>query len=169
MQDGKVSQTYFHGLGNPSYAALYPVDTHRFVGVHTASLHAYGRVGMKEVPGHSTWIGASARDGNRLVTVSGHDGEIIVWDLQTLEPLHTLAHHARSSFGIAMHPDGRRLLVGHACELWLYDLEDGVQHRVLSGEGMWVKSALTLPDGERVVAAMATGGVALADLSPMDG
>jgi WD40 repeat protein len=128
--------------------------------------------------GHNHWVTALCirPDGKRLAAVTGNAvmdesdkdrcrGEITVWDLVGGRQVKRIPASVRSLFGVAYHPDGRRLAAGgRAGVLKLWDPETGA---VLAGAddltGADVNALAFSPAGTYLASAEGDGSVRLRD------
>jgi WD40 repeat protein len=77
-----------------------------------------------------------------------------VWDLETEQELRRLEGHSANVNGVAVSPDGRRVVSASDDKtLKVWDLETGGELRTLQGHSDRVISVAVSPDGRRAVSA----------------
>jgi WD40 repeat protein len=109
-------------------------------------------------------------DGKLGVSVSRHDGKIVIWDLVRGGALRTVDARRGSVSSIALLPDGRRAVIGTffgTLEVWedIWNLDPGVSVRTFVGHSGEVSSLAATPDGRRVVSSGWDRTLKLWDLS----
>ena len=107
---------------------------------------------------------AVSADGRRAVS-GGDDGTVRVWDLDTGEPLHTLAGHDGQVGAVAVSADGRRAVSGGddgTVRVW--DLDTGQPLHALAGHDGPVRAVAVSADGRRAVSGGDDGTVRVWDL-----
>jgi hypothetical protein len=109
--------------------------------LHVLSTKDHG--GVREV--------SLSMDGRRAL--SAHEaGTVIIWDMETLKPLHVMRGHAWPASGAALSPDGTRGVSGSIDgELILWDARTGVLIRRWAGHERGSYGIAFTPDGRRFV------------------
>jgi eukaryotic-like serine/threonine-protein kinase len=112
---------------------------------------------VREFPGHSEWIFnvAFSPDGRLGYSTSGgpdawHDGldsAVRVWDLETGHVIRKLEGHKGRVFGLAVSPDGHKVLTGGDTSLILWDAQSGKSIRRIGGHTGLIGNATFLPGG----------------------
>jgi len=118
---------------------------------------------VREFQGHTEWVFSAAfsRDGRLAYSTSGgpdlwHDGldsAVRVWDLEAGREVRRMEGHKGRVMGLAVSPDGRRVLTGGNTSLILWDAVSGHEIRHLLGHTDAVNAVAFLPDGRRAVSA----------------
>lgn len=113
---GKLAHT-LAGAEHPINAIAFSPDG-KFVAAGEGFASVTGRVCLWEIGGKeprvftghadSIYAVAFSPDGKTLATGS-YDKLVILWDIETGEPRHTLKHHTGAVFGVAFSPDGKTL------------------------------------------------------------
>ena len=112
--------------------------------------------------GHQTRVTALsfAAAADRLAS-GDQDGNVILWDLATQRPERIIRHATRSSYAVALSPDGRTVATSGG----IYDTSDG--RRRTSFEHGWqfaqIYGAVFSRDGRRLAAVTEGGWVVLFD------
>ncbi|MBW3540883.1 MAG: protein kinase [Planctomycetes bacterium] len=89
-------------------------------------------------------------DGKRLIT-AGDDALIRVWEIETGEPIATLARHLKVVREVAVSPDGRLLASGGDDDfVMLWDLETLEFVRVLGKHPTGIETVCWSPDGKLI-------------------
>ena len=110
------------------------------------------------------WSVAASPDGRRIVSGS-EDNTVIVWDLETGEPINMLVGHKGSVRSVTVSPDGRHIVsASHDNTVIVWDLETGSPIRRLTGHQGWVWSVAVSPNGRRIVSGSEDQTVAVWDL-----
>ena len=107
-----------------------------------------------KLEGHTAGVNDVAfhPDGHQLASAS-YDGNVILWNLHTVQPTHTLKHENVIS-RVAYSPDGKRLATGgRQGNVQLWDTESGTLIRKLEGHSEWVRSVAFSPNGKQVASA----------------
>jgi WD40 repeat protein len=105
--------------------------------------------------GRAVWDVAISPDGKTLATSGAETGSLILWDMRSGKPLHTIP---KSVHGLAFSPDGKTL--GGPAELW--DVATGRQRAALPGAKLFYKwpedhrLVGLCPDGKTLVRQAAT-------------
>ncbi|KIK78875.1 hypothetical protein PAXRUDRAFT_834381, partial [Paxillus rubicundulus Ve08.2h10] len=95
------------------------------------------------------WDLAVTRDGGRIL--SGGDGRIRVWDVETHELIEEWEGHTRAIWCIAVSPDDRLAASGgFNGEILIRDIEEGGQIRHSIDAGHMVRSLCFSPNGENL-------------------
>ena len=95
------------------------------------------------------------RDGKRIVSGAGGlgiPGEVKVWDAATGQNLLTLTGHTDGVHGVAVSPDGKRIVSGswdNTVKVW--DADTGRNLSTLKGHTSGVTCVAVSPDGKRLV------------------
>jgi outer membrane biosynthesis protein TonB len=107
---------------------------------------------------------AISADGRRMV--SGHSsGSVILWDLETKQPLHALDAHGWSVAGVSMSPDGTTAVSGDIDgELKLWDVTSGRMLRSWLGHERGSYGIAYASDGRRLVTGSGDRTIKLWDL-----
>jgi WD40 repeat protein len=118
---------------------------------------------VREFQGHAEWVFSVAfsRDGGLAYSTSGgpdlwHDGldsGVRVWDVEAGGEVRRMEGHKGRVIGLAVSPDGRRVLTGGNTSLILWDADSGQEIRRLLGHTDAVDTVAFLPDGRRAVSA----------------
>ncbi len=103
-------------------------------------------------------------DGKGLASSGYH--ELLIWSAESGELIRRITNVAQRVYGLAMHPDGRRLAVacgtpGQIGEVKLFDLNSGelLKAPIVSEEVFF--DVAFAPDGKQLAAAAADGTIAL--------
>ena len=92
---------------------------------------------------------AISRDGN-LLAVAVKNNRIVLWDLQTNTPLHTLLHN-QQVHAVAFDPAGARVVTASGKEALLWDTATGNRLGIkLAGHESIVESVQFSPDGRMI-------------------
>lgn len=136
VQAGRVKQTMTRQMHVVFTAAFSP----------NAKIVASGGTGESDSGGYS-------------LSISGHPGEVNLWDAETGRLLHTLKGHTNPVVDIAFSPDGRLIAsasLDRTVKVW--DVQTGNLQRTLNvGESGWGTSSVAFsPDGKTL--ATGSGG-----------
>lgn len=97
---------------------------------------------------------ASGSCGSREDATSCSQGEILLWDVETGEQVHSFAGHTGAITALAFTPDSRYILSGsdgNDSTLRLWDVETGEATQVFDGVSDGVHNILMLPDGRHAI------------------
>jgi WD40 repeat protein/tRNA A-37 threonylcarbamoyl transferase component Bud32 len=168
--DGKILAS---GHGFPPWEA---VNHMRGKGVVRLWDVATGRL-VRTLRGHSQNVMSLAfsPDGKTLASVSGSwltvpqaaskPGELILWSLETGEPVRELSGHGGPLTGVAYSPDGALIATSswdRTVKVWDATTLDLMQS--LAGHQDWVLNVAFSPEGQRIASAGADGAVKLWEL-----
>jgi WD40 repeat protein/serine/threonine protein kinase len=117
---------------------------------------------------------AFSPDGRRLASGSvrywddSQDSEVIIWDLETQEPIQTLRGMAGGTRSVAFSPDGRRLATGAEADpiIRVWDVATGREALTLRGHQDAVLSLAFSRDGNRLFSASGDQTVRVWDGTP---
>lgn len=104
--------------------------------------------------GHSARVNDVAfhPDGHQLASAS-HDNTVLLWDVQTAKPIHTLKH-AEGVIRVAYSPDGKLLATGgRENNVQLWNTETGTLVRKIEGHSDWIRSVAFSRDGTKIASA----------------
>lgn len=113
---GKVAHT-LTGAEHPINAVAFSPDG-KFVAAGEGFASVTGRVCVWEIggkeprvfTGHADSVyGVAFSPDGKLLASASYDKLVILWDMATGAPRHTLKHHTGAVFGIAFSPDGKTL------------------------------------------------------------
>ncbi len=111
------------------------------------------------------------RDGTRMVTASGADNLIKVWDLPTRKTIRELPGHATSYregrdpwLGAGITPDGSRVISRSPNRIKVWDVETADVIKELEEQDSFNDVALS-PDGKQLAIASGNGSIGLWDLT----
>ncbi len=92
--------------------------------------------------------------GSSVVAGGGWGGGVLIWDLESLEVIHSLDAHHGITAGLAISPDGSTLATGGSDQMIkLWDLETFEENRTLSGHRSEIWSLKFSGDGHLLVSA----------------
>lgn len=118
--------------------------------------------------GKATVTGLAFLPDSRRLVVSGHDGDLGLWDLDSRKPLWRLKNGNNNwNIGLAVTPDGRWLITGGSpLRLEVRSLANGEVIRTLAvpGPRNELLSFALAPDGRRLAVAGVEGEMALVDV-----
>ncbi|KAI1306428.1 hypothetical protein EDD11_004759 [Mortierella claussenii] len=131
---------------------------HRNTSNSLYSDHACEKTGIPSVSrqvlvGHSNevWYISFSHDGRYLASAS-LDTKIIIWSLETFEPIHTLEGHQKEASWCAWSPNDTQLLTtGFDRTIKLWDVQTGACRSTFQRHTDTVNCLGWLPDGERFV------------------
>jgi WD40 repeat protein len=93
---------------------------------------------------------------------ASHDDTLILWDLETGEPLRTFLGHTGNATCVAFGPDGQTAISGsHDGTLILWDLETGGQLRTLTGHEEGIHSVAFGTAGKTVLSSSDDGTIVI--------
>jgi WD40 repeat protein len=110
-----------------------------------------GRVGYSTSGGPDPWN-------------DGQDAAVRVWDLDKGTPLYQLEGHKGRVLGLAVSPDGSRLLSGGHDTMILWDLKERKEIHRFPGHTGQITQVAFLPDGRRAVSSSLDRSIRLWDL-----
>ena len=115
---------------------------------------------VREFPGHSGGSSTSpfSPDGRLGYSTSGgpdawqdgSDSAVRVWDLETGHVIRKLEGHKGRVFGLAVSPDGHKVLTGGDTSLILWDAQSGKPIRPVGGHTALISNVAFLTDGRAV-------------------
>jgi len=94
---------------------------------------------------------AISSDGQRIVTTGRNGRTITVWDANTFEIQNKFEWPGRDLVGIALFPDGRRIIVGGWGGAKVLDAKSGQELLRLESQEYAVNSVSVSPDGRQVI------------------
>jgi WD40 repeat protein len=99
------------------------------------------------------WCVTFSPDGRRLAT-AGYDRKVIVFDVQTRNPIFTITDHTAAVYSVSYNP-GANLLrtVGRDGKIAVWDAETGAPIKVIEARTEWGLDAAWSPDGTKVAIA----------------
>jgi WD40 repeat protein/tRNA A-37 threonylcarbamoyl transferase component Bud32 len=110
----------------------------------------------RTLTGHTSWVTAIAfAPGGQILTSSGLDDAVRVWNVLTGELIYVLKGHHKGVNAIAISPNGRTLTSGsddYSLKTW--NLQNGSLMRTLTGHSRNVNAVVISPDGQLI----ASGG-----------
>jgi WD40 repeat protein len=120
---------------------------------------------VRVLKGHRQKVtGAAFCDDTRAVSASW-DGSLVLWDLESGEPLRSLRGHSSVINALAVTPDGRLAVSGSDDRtVIVWDLATGEVLRTLHGQNDYVLSVAVSADGGYVVGAARGGQLVYWDL-----
>jgi WD40 repeat protein len=136
--DGKL----FFGAGDAG-----PTGTIRLFDVATGNQVQHLR------PGGEVWFSTAAfvPGGKYLATAYSHDRDVYLWDIVTGKIARKLTGHTEGNLGLAVAPDGQRLLSwSDDRTLRLWDLKTGQELRKLEGHTDKATGVFS-PDGQQIL------------------
>lgn len=93
--------------------------------------------------------------------------DLILWDVQTAQPLQQFRDYTDDAYSLAIAPDGKSALTGsfynQTANLW--DLETGQKLQTLEGHSEGVRAVAFSPDGRRALTASYDNSLVYWDLS----
>jgi WD40 repeat protein len=101
---------------------------------------------------------AFSRDGSRLAVTSGN--AVAIWDVVGGRLLRNIGDHATDVDGVAISPDGTRVLTGgrdNIAKLW--DVASGSLLRTFTGHANWVQRAALSADGRYAATGSSIDGI----------
>ena len=142
--------------------------------VRLRDLYSISDEPLRALKGHTGWVFqvAFSRDGRLAYSTSGGpnlmmdgtDSAVRVWDLEAGREVRKLTGHKGRVFGLAVSPDGRRVLTGGDTTLILWDASTGQEIRCLRGHKGLISNVAFLPDGHRAVSGSLDQTIRLWDL-----
>jgi WD40 repeat protein len=129
---------------------------------------------IREFRGHTEWIFqvAFSPDGRLAYSTSGgpnhltdgRDSAVRFWDLEAGCEIGRMEGHKGRVPGLAVVPDGRRVLTGGDTRLILWDAQARSQIRLIGRHDNKISCVVLLPDGRRVVSASVDRTIRIWDL-----
>lgn len=90
----------------------------------------------------------------KTLASGNYSGLIILWDVQTRQPILSLAGHEEPTWAVAYHPQGHLLASGSCdCTVRLWDAQQGRCIKVLKGHTDHVSTVAFSPDGQILASA----------------
>ncbi|BAY89372.1 MULTISPECIES: NB-ARC domain-containing protein [unclassified Tolypothrix] len=115
---------------------------------------------LRTLAGHSSGVNAVTLSADGLYAISGsNDNTLKVWNWQTGQELSTLASHSSYVYAVALSADGKYVISGswdNTLKIWNWQTEEVIVSFI--GDG-GIYCCAVAPDGVRVVAGDASGGV----------
>lgn len=130
-----------------------PLNRFVFFGAEDNQVHRLDLTSGSAVPltGHDSWVRAlgSSADGQVLYS-GGYDGRLIWWPAaaEKPEPQRTVDAHQGWIRALAVSPDGKIIATcGNDLQIRLWDAQEGMLLRSLSGHASHVYNVVFAPDG----------------------
>jgi WD40 repeat protein len=127
---------------------------------------AYAPGTRRILTGHEGGVLGVAFDPQGRYALSGaKDGDLILWDLESGEPIRHLKGHSGWVWGMAFGPEGETALSGSEDgSLILWDIETGEEKRRFEGHDSAVLSVALSPDGRAALSGAKDGDLILWNL-----
>jgi WD40 repeat protein len=129
---------------------------------------------LREFQGHTEWVFnvafspdsrlAYSTSGGPDAWSDGSDSAVRVWDVETGREIRRLEGHKGRVFGLAVWPDGHRVLTGGDTTLILWNADTGKELRRFRGHTGLIGNVVLLPDGRRAVSGSFDRTIRLWDL-----
>ncbi|MEQ9406100.1 MAG: protein kinase [Fuerstiella sp.] len=127
---------------------------------HVEVLDTQTRESVAVLDGHDGGVfGVAFRGDGRQLVSAGADGRVILWDIESQQPIHTIDADTPVS-SLAVSSDGRTIAAGGTSRVCLWDSHDGWKQHVFSLPGKAVEGLSISPDN-RLVAACSNHGFAV--------
>ncbi|KAG0198512.1 hypothetical protein BGX28_008047 [Mortierella sp. GBA30] len=140
----QIKNCYYHDNRNTSNS-LYSDHVCNKSGVPTVTRH------VLDSHTHEVWYITFSHDGRYLASASA-DSRVIIWSLETFEPVHTLQGHTSRVSCCAWSPDDSEILTGGFDRtLRLWDVQTAAEKSTFHRHSDQVTCLGWLPDGERFV------------------
>lgn len=111
----------------------------------------FGGIGLDENRNGYMHFCTISPDGHRTVYNSWYQG-MMVWDLYTGKPLHTLAGRPGEVSACSFSPDGRLVVAtGEGHQLWIWDAASGEHLLNLIGHSKHIYDFAFTPDGQFII------------------
>ncbi|NEQ81187.1 MAG: protein kinase, partial [Moorea sp. SIO2I5] len=124
-------------------------------------------VNTKTFTAHSSWVNylVISQDGELLVSASA-DKTIKIWNINTVEAIHTLEGHKSFVNYLAISPDGQQLFSASADKtIKIWDINTGKAIRTLEGHKSFINHLAVSPDGQRLFSASADKTIKIWDIN----
>ncbi|KAF9932513.1 hypothetical protein BGZ67_004708 [Mortierella alpina] len=142
--DLQIKNCYYHDNRNAS-TSLYSDHLCKKSGVPSVTRH------VLDSHTNEVWYISFSHDGRYLASASA-DSRVIIWNLETFEPIHTLQGHASKVSCCAWSPDDSQMLTGgfdRTVKVW--DVQTAALKYTFQRHSEQVTCLKWLPDGERFV------------------
>jgi serine/threonine protein kinase/WD40 repeat protein len=118
--------------------------------------HQLRSVGQPDI-GNPAYVLALRSDGRRALT-GGAYGRLRLWDLERGKELCPCPDNVAEARCVALSPNGRLALSGHASRATLHDVVSGQVVHTIPEKGVWIQSVAFSPDGRRFAYGSMHGG-----------